>query len=96
MSVLKGVSISSNSGGLSDSFETVSKNLKAYPAAFTYTGDQLTSIAYTTDIGTITKTFTYSVGKLTQITLSGNLPSGISTIKTLTYSGDTLTSTSYS
>ena len=56
MSVLKGLSIVPNSEGLSDTFEVISKNLKAYPADFNYTGDQLTSIEYTTDIGTITKT----------------------------------------
>lgn len=77
-------------------FETVSKNLINYPATLNYTGADLTSIDYTTGGGTITKTFGYTAGVLTSITLSGDTPAGIATTKTLGYTGDDLTSINYS
>lgn len=78
------------------SFETVSKNLSAYPNVLNYTGENLTSIVYTTDTGTVTKTLDYTGDNLTSITLSGDLPSGIETVKTLSYTGDNLTGIAYS
>lgn len=84
-------------GSFADSFETVSKNLRSYPAALTYTLGQLTSIVY--DLGggdSITKTFGYSGGKLVTITLSGDTPSGIDLVKTFSYTGDNLTGVTYS
>lgn len=77
-------------------FETVSKNLINYPSTLNYTGADLTSIDYTTGGGTITKTFGYTAGVLTSITLSGDTPAGIATTKTLGYTGDDLTSINYS
>lgn len=78
------------------SFETVSKNLKQYPASLSYTGAQLDSVTYTTPSGTVTKTLGYTSGKLTTITLSGaGMPGGISTVKTLSYTGDSLSGFSY-
>jgi hypothetical protein len=83
-------------GSLSQSFETVSKNLKAFPNELTYTGENLTSIEYTTDLGTVVKTFGYTGENLTTITLSGDLPEGlVNTIKTLAYTGENLTSITY-
>lgn len=82
---------------LGDSFETVSKNLKAYPATFAYTGDVLNTITY--DLGSslsIVKTLNYTGELLTTIVLSGDTPTGISLTKTLTYSGTTLTDITYS
>lgn len=78
-----------------DGFETVAKNLRSYAAAFGYTGADLTSIEYTAPAGTITKTLTYTAGKLTAVTLAGALPANIATIKTLTYAGDDLQSITY-
>ena len=86
----------SGSSSAINTFETVSKNLESYPYELNYTGDQLTSIVYTTPDGTITKTLSYSGSQLITITLSGNTPSGIYLVKTLTYTGDVLTSISYS
>lgn len=86
----------SGSSSAINTFETVSKNIEAYPYSLNYTGDQLTSIVYTTPDGTITKTFGYSGSKIVTITLSGDTPSGINLIKTLTYTVDTLTSIAYS
>lgn len=83
-------------GDIAHSFETVSKNLSAYPATLTYTGDELTSIAYNTGSGTITKTFGYSGGQLTTITLSGDTPAGIDLVKTLVYSLGKLVGATYS
>ena len=82
--------------GLGEEFETVSKNLKSYPYALTYTSGVLTSIAYTTGSGTITKTLNYTSGVLTSVVLSGDTPVGIDLTKTLTYSSGVLTSIAYS
>ncbi len=86
-----------NKNVLGDSYETISKNLKAYPATLAYggTGD-LNTITYTVPSGTITKTFNYTAGDLTSIVLSGNTPSGINLTKTLTYTIGNLTGVSYS
>jgi hypothetical protein len=82
---------------LGSTFETVSKNLKQYDYTLNYTGDVLDSIVYTVpSVGTITKTLTYSLGKLTTVVLSGNTPSGINLTKTLTYTLGQLTSITYS
>tara|TARA_R110000851_G_scaffold92422_3_gene201691 strand:+ start:82 stop:1281 length:1200 start_codon:yes stop_codon:yes gene_type:complete len=81
---------------ISQEFETVSKNLKSFSNALTYTGDNLTSIAYTTDTGTIIKTLNYTGDNLTSIVLSGDTPSGIDLTKTLSYVGDNLTNITYS
>lgn len=78
------------------SFETVSKNLLAYPYTLNYTGSVLNSIVYTVGAGSITKTLNYSGDTLTSIVLSGDTPNGIALTKTLTYTGETLTSVTYS
>ena len=78
-------------------FETVSKNLKSYPYDITYdVDDNIDFIDYDTGSGTITKTFGYTSGDVTTITLSGSTPGGINLIKTFTYSGGQLTSVAYS
>lgn len=79
----------------SASFETVSKNLKAWDYTLSYTGDSLTSITYTAGAETIVKTLGYTGDQLTTITLSGDTPSGIELVKTLTYTGDSLTGVAY-
>jgi hypothetical protein len=80
-------------GGIAASFETVSKNLSAENATLTYSGGNLTSIAYANGI---TKTLNYSGGNLASIVLSGSTPGGIDLTKTLTYTGSDLTSIAYS
>ena len=77
-------------------FESVSKNIKSYPYELNYTGDTLTSIAYTVPAGTITKTFNYTGDILNTIVLSGNTPSGISLTKSFTYVGDNVSQIIYS
>ena len=81
------------SGGIADSFETVSKNLDASGATLNYTGEQLDSIDYANGI---TKTFNYTGDNLTSVVLSGSTPSGIDLTKTLSYTGDNLTGVAYS
>lgn len=84
-------------GGSTSSFETVAKNLKAYPAVFSCIGDVLNTITY--DLGdttSIVKTFNYTGDTLDTIVLSGNTPGGITLTKTFTYSGTTLTTITYS
>jgi len=76
-------------------FETVSKNIKAWAAVFAYTDGRLTTITYTKNDSTILKTLNYTGEKLTSIVLSGNTPSGIELTKTLSYTGDQLTGTNY-
>ena len=79
------------------SFETVNHNLDAYPKTINYVSGVVTTIPYTKpDLTTITKTFGYTAGKLTSVTLSGSTPADIDLTKTLVYSGDDLVSVSYS
>jgi hypothetical protein len=80
-------------GGLADSFETVAANLDASGAMFSYAGDTLASITYANGVS---KLFTYGPDGLASVTLSGAIPDGIATIKTLNYTGGNLTSLSYS
>lgn len=77
-------------------FETVAKNLKAYPATLNYSGSTLTSIVYDTGASTATKTLGYTGSNLTTIVLSGDIPAGIDTTKTLSYTGSNLTGVAYS
>ena len=76
-----------------NSFETVSKNLKAYDFTLNYTAGELTSVVYSNGV---TKTLSYTSGELTTITLSGSTPGGIDLIKTLTYTSGELTAVAYS
>lgn len=79
-----------------NTFETVSRNLEAGNATFTYSMGRLTSIAYAVAAGTVTKTFNYTGPKLTSIVLSGDTPAGVDLTKTFGYTVDTLTSVTYS
>ena len=79
-----------------ETFETVSKNLKSYPATLNYSGSALSNIVYSLGMTTITKTFNYNIGgDLTSIVLSGDTPTGISLTKTLGYTSGNLTSITY-
>jgi hypothetical protein len=87
---------STSVGSLSETYETVSKNIKGYPYVITYAGSDIDFITYTTPSGTIVKTFNYTGSDLTSLVLSGDTPSGINLTKTLHYTGSDLTSVSYS
>jgi hypothetical protein len=79
---------------VAQSFETVAKNLTSANATFSYDGTgSLTSIAYANGI---TKTLGRTAGRLTTVTLSGSVPSGVALVKTLSYTDDRLTGISYS
>lgn len=81
-------------GGLSETFETVSANLKAYDYTINYDGNgDVTSIVYSNGV---TKTLNYTSGDVTSIVLSGSTPSGISLTKTLTYTSGNVTGITYS
>jgi hypothetical protein len=84
-------------GGIaSETFEVYSKGLKSYPYTITYSGEDIDYITYDTGEGTIVKTFNYTLGALTSIVLSGNVPVGIPLVKTLQYTGENLTNITYS
>lgn len=76
-------------------FETINNNLKSYPYVISYTGNNISTVVYTTGLGTITKTYAYAMGKLQSITLSGAIPVGISIQKQFNYTGNNLTSVNY-
>jgi len=85
-----------SSGGGSETFETVSKNLKAYPYQISYSGGNIATITYDLGGGSeIIKTFGYTSGDVTSVTLSGNTPSGIDLVKTISYSGGNVAIISY-
>lgn len=70
-------------------YETVSGNLSANPYTISYNGTgDVSTIAYTTSTGTITKTINYNgSGDVSTIVLSGSTPAGIKLTKTLGYDG---------
>ena len=89
------IEVAANTGEAAETWETVAKNLRAYPATLAYAAGELASITYATPGGSIVKTLNRTAGRLASIVLSGALPSGIATTKTLTYSGETLTGVAY-
>jgi hypothetical protein len=83
--------------GGGSTFETVNRNLSAYPHAINYASGRISSIVYTlSGPTTITKTINYTGDRVTSIVLSGATPSGISLTKTITYTGDNITGVAYS
>lgn len=95
VAVFSGISFAE---GISDSFETVNRNLRSYSYVINYdlTG-RIQSIFYDLGLGlSITKQFGYVLGLLTTITLSGDVPNGVSLVKTLSYTTGKLTGVSYS
>ena len=92
--------LSSSSTILSDkvgkSFETVSKNLKGWGVEYSYSGDLLSSIVYSSGSETITKSFNYTGDVLDSIVLSGDVPNGIKLTKTFNYLGEVLDNIVYS
>jgi hypothetical protein len=71
-------------------FETISQNHTNGTPTATITAGLVTSIAYDFGGGTIiTKTFARNGnGQITTITLSGSVPVGIPTVKTMSYDGN--------
>lgn len=88
--------IISTSGGSSNTFEAVLRNLNSYPVTFTYVDGKSDTVSYTTDTGTITETVSYSGNKISSIVLTGDTPSGIDLTKTFNYTGGRITSFTYS
>lgn len=68
--------------GFDESFETYSKNLGDSNPTPTYSGGRLASISYANGV---IKTLNYTGERLTSIVLSGSLPYGLPTTKTLNY-----------
>lgn len=81
------------SGAAVPTFETVNKNLQSSDSTIAMTGDDIASITYANGI---VKTFAYGPDGLASVTLSGNVPGGISLIKTLLYSAGNPAGATYS
>tara|TARA_R110002153_G_scaffold57206_1_gene157513 strand:- start:202 stop:1392 length:1191 start_codon:yes stop_codon:yes gene_type:complete len=79
-----------------ETFETYNRNLKAYNFVANRTGDDITSLVYTKGTSVITKTFTRANGLLVSITLSGDIPAGIATTKTIVRTSNDKTDFVYS
>lgn len=89
--------ISSTGGGsVSETFESVLRNLKSYNSTISYSGDLIDTIVYTLPSGTVTETVDRTGNIINSITLSGDTPSGIDLIKTFNYTGNKITSFTYS
>lgn len=83
-------------GSSAETFESVSKNIQSYPYTLAYSSGDVSTITY--DLGgglEIVKTFGYTSGDVTSITLSGDTPSGIDLVKTITYSGGAVDNITY-
>ena len=76
------VGVNNTGGGsatlaLSTTFETISKNLNAYPYGITYGATFIQAIVYNIGTTFILKSFGFSNGLLYTIQLSGGVPSGV-------------------
>lgn len=79
---------------LKDSFETVSKNLRASGSTLTYDANgNLDTVTYGN--GVIKTMDYYPSGELFTVTLSGATPSGINLTKSFSYTAGLLTSVGY-
>ena len=83
-------------GGVSETFESVLRNIKSYDCTVNYSSNKISTIVYTTGTGTITETVNYSGDVITSIVLSGDTPSGIDLTKSFNYTGTNITSFTYS
>ena len=85
-----------NATPIANTFEALSKNIKSYPYALVRTGSTITSIQYTTpSTDIITKTFNYTSGKISSISITGVPLANVVYTKTLAYSGADITGASY-
>lgn len=85
--------------GSNETFETLSRNVRSAPATLAYANTgELANVTYTDNAGTIMKSFAYDAGgRLSSLTLAGNVPGGVATTKTFAYdANDNIVSTSYS
>ncbi len=80
-------------GSAVPSFESINKNLSSSDMTIAMVGEEIGSITYANGI---VKTFAYGPNGLASVTLSGNVPGGISLTKTLLYSGGNLAGATYS
>jgi hypothetical protein len=80
---------------ISQTFETLSKNLKSFPYTISYNGTQIANLSYTTGGGTMIKALNYSGDLIANIVISGTYLSETYT-KTLTYANTSITGASYS
>lgn len=76
-------------------FESLSKNLLAYPCTIGYMDGRVSSIVYAAPNGEIIKTVNYIDNKITSIVISGETLSEPIT-KTIIYTGDSISSITYS
>lgn len=91
-----GVDLSGGGGTIPVTFETLSKNLNAYPFDITYDGSQISYIVYTLPSSdTIIKTLNYSGSLIESIEITGTGISGAIYTKILSYSGSTITGATY-
>jgi hypothetical protein len=77
-------------------YEIVAKNLNSYPYTIGYTGTSVSYVAYTSPSGTITKSFSYDGNGLVSSVAITGVPLPHSFTKNLSYTGNTVTSVSYS
>jgi hypothetical protein len=84
-------------GDIPTTFETISNNIRSFPYVINRSVEGvITSVVYTAPAeGTITKSFTYSAGVLSTVTLSGPALDGVVYTKTLTYDAGLVTGASY-
>jgi hypothetical protein len=84
-------------GTFDTTYETLAKNVNAYPYVINRTGSTITNIVYTVGGNTITKSFTYNGSGLLESVAIYGIPLG-STVytKNLSYSGSQISGVSYS
>jgi hypothetical protein len=82
--------------GDTPTFESVSKNIKAYPFTYEQQDEYTAVLVYDLGAGqTITKTINSVDGLPVSIVLSGNTPSGIDLTKTILYNSGVFAGASY-
>lgn len=91
--------LNQSGGGAVDTFETFSKNLKAYNKTVNYdANNDITTVVF--DLGgglQVTKTYNYLPNNdIDSIVLSGDIPNNINTTKTLSYNNDNVVAITYS
>lgn len=84
------------STGATESFETILKNHLAWNVSYTYSNGLVATKVLSNGTDTITATYNYTNNDLTSIVLSGDVPTGISTTKTINYSNGQIIGILYS
>jgi hypothetical protein len=92
-----GSQLSGITSTIATTFETVSRNLNAYPYIINRSNDTISNVVYTVPgSGIITKTFSYSSGLITSIAIYGPAIGPKTFAKNLTYVGTSVSGASYS